>query len=249
MHQCRRSPQARYRPEALSIVARPEKPISRDHGPLSEFALGLRELRQQAGGISYRELSRRTHFSASVLSEAASGNRLPSLQVTKAFVEACQGDTDAWEKRWNDTQKSNSLPRSVADWQRIYIERARHLSQDSRLTVDPHSTTLKATGDSVLPERPNPQAISTTAQLVEAMNRLHIWYGKPALRKLASKRGAFAASTLSEALRHGERLPSYRLVVAFAEACGESSDLIEEWKNAWRRIVFGERDSHLGSEY
>jgi hypothetical protein len=109
------------------------------------------------------------------------------------------------------------------------------------MAVDPQRTTLKAAGDSVIPERPNPLAISTIPQLVEAMNRLHIWHGKPPLRELARRSGAFAASTLSEALRREDRLPSFRLVAAFAEACGESPDLVEEWKNAWRRIVFGKR--------
>lgn len=40
------------------------------------------------------------HFSASTLSEAASGKRLPSLEVTLAYVRACGGDVAEWEKRW-----------------------------------------------------------------------------------------------------------------------------------------------------
>jgi hypothetical protein len=39
-------------------------------------------------------------FSSSVLSSAASGNRMPSLQVTLAFVAACGGDERAWRQIW-----------------------------------------------------------------------------------------------------------------------------------------------------
>ncbi len=40
-------------------------------------------------------------FSSSVLSSAASGNRMPSLQVTLAFVAACGGDEEAWRRHWH----------------------------------------------------------------------------------------------------------------------------------------------------
>jgi WD40 repeat protein/energy-coupling factor transporter ATP-binding protein EcfA2 len=39
-------------------------------------------------------------YSASVLSEAANGRKLPSLAVTRAYVRACEGDVVAWESRW-----------------------------------------------------------------------------------------------------------------------------------------------------
>jgi hypothetical protein len=69
------------------------------------------------------------------------------------------------------------------------------------------------------------------------MNRLHIWYGKPSLRKLAARNHSFAVSTLSDALRDRSRLPSFKLVVDFAQACGEPPDLVEQWRNAWRRVA------------
>jgi NB-ARC domain len=39
-------------------------------------------------------------YSPSVLSSAASGYRLPTLPVTLAFVRACAGDVEEWERRW-----------------------------------------------------------------------------------------------------------------------------------------------------
>ncbi|MFG2043637.1 NB-ARC domain-containing protein [Dactylosporangium sp. NPDC048998] len=64
------------------------------------FAHDLRALRTAAGNPSYRELARTALFAPSVLSNAASGRRLPTLPVTLAFVAACGGDQAAWERRW-----------------------------------------------------------------------------------------------------------------------------------------------------
>lgn len=84
-------------------MGRPELPLDRGAGPVAAFAADLRQLRRAAGSPSYRELSRRASVSASVLSGAASGARLPTLRVTLAFVKACGGEAAAWERRWRAT--------------------------------------------------------------------------------------------------------------------------------------------------
>jgi WD40 repeat protein/energy-coupling factor transporter ATP-binding protein EcfA2 len=83
-------------------VGRAERPLDDGEGPLSRFAEDLRQLRVWAGRPAYRELSRRAHYSAAALSEAASGRKLPSLALTRAYVEACGGDTETWTRRWHD---------------------------------------------------------------------------------------------------------------------------------------------------
>ncbi|WP_345465508.1 serine/threonine-protein kinase [Actinoallomurus oryzae] len=81
-------------------MGRREAPVP--DGPLREFALKLRELRDNAPGApTYRELARKAHYSSSVLSVAASGQRLPTWDVTSAFVAACEGDVDEWRERWS----------------------------------------------------------------------------------------------------------------------------------------------------
>lgn len=82
-------------------MPRPLRPLDPDAGPVERFANGLRELRVEAGGLTYRELAQRTRFSLSAVSEAARGERLPSLDVTLAYVEACGGDRDTWALRWH----------------------------------------------------------------------------------------------------------------------------------------------------
>ncbi|MFD5879602.1 helix-turn-helix transcriptional regulator [Streptomyces yangpuensis] len=69
-------------------------------GPLEEFAHALRALRKQAGNPSYRTMAKRAHYSVATLAEAARGLHKPSLKVTLAYVAACEGDPEAWTRRW-----------------------------------------------------------------------------------------------------------------------------------------------------
>jgi tetratricopeptide (TPR) repeat protein len=68
--------------------------------PLTQFAAGLRALRVAAGQPPYRQLSAITHYSAATLARAASGQALPSLEVTLAYVVACDGDPVQWQATW-----------------------------------------------------------------------------------------------------------------------------------------------------
>src|SRR2546427_668436 len=47
------------------------------------------------------EMAKRAHYSASVLSRAASGRALPTLPATLAFVLACGGSREQWAARWH----------------------------------------------------------------------------------------------------------------------------------------------------
>ncbi|MFS8096057.1 helix-turn-helix domain-containing protein [Lentzea alba] len=81
-------------------MPRRERPLDEGGSDLLRFAADLRRLRELAGSPTYRELSRRAHYSAAALSEAAGGRKLPSLAVTKAYVRACDADPEEWERRW-----------------------------------------------------------------------------------------------------------------------------------------------------
>ncbi|WP_229854106.1 nSTAND1 domain-containing NTPase [Streptomyces filipinensis] len=69
-------------------------------GPVQRFAFELRKLRAEAGGITYRVLAQRAGYGPTTLSQAAAGDRLPTLSVTLAYVRACGGDPAEWEARW-----------------------------------------------------------------------------------------------------------------------------------------------------
>jgi transcriptional regulator with XRE-family HTH domain len=79
-------------------MPRPEKPID-PVWPLASFACGLRALRQKRG-ITYREMACLAHYAMNTLSAAADGQHLPTLEVTLAYVRACEGSQEEWERRW-----------------------------------------------------------------------------------------------------------------------------------------------------
>jgi hypothetical protein len=82
-------------------MPRSERPLVMDGSTLTEFAADLRRLRRDAGLPPYRELAGRCHFSPSTIADAAGGRRLPSLDVTLAYVRACGGDPAGWQERWH----------------------------------------------------------------------------------------------------------------------------------------------------
>ncbi|MEU0333863.1 helix-turn-helix domain-containing protein [Streptomyces sp. NPDC006193] len=86
-------------------MGRRENPVDPAAGPVQRFAYELRKLRQEAGGLTYRELARRAHYSVTALSQAAAGDQLPSLQVTLAYVRACGGDPEEWQRRWREADR------------------------------------------------------------------------------------------------------------------------------------------------
>src|SRR3954469_6073098 len=81
-------------------VGRPERPLDGRSGPLREFASQLRRLRERSGCRSYRQMAASANFGAATLAKAASGSRLPSWEITRAYVTACGGDLKEWRARW-----------------------------------------------------------------------------------------------------------------------------------------------------
>ncbi|AZQ36276.1 hypothetical protein EJ357_24770 [Streptomyces cyaneochromogenes] len=81
-------------------MGRPERPVDPAAGPVQRLAHELRELRKAAGSPSYRTMAKAAGFSATALSLAAAGERLPSLAVVRGYVRACGGDPTEWELRW-----------------------------------------------------------------------------------------------------------------------------------------------------
>jgi Helix-turn-helix domain len=92
-------------------MGRPMRPIDPADGTIQEFAAELRQLRERAGNPTFRLLARRAHYSPTTLSVACSGTALPSLDVTLAFVRACDGPAEYWQQRWYGTSaKATASP-------------------------------------------------------------------------------------------------------------------------------------------
>ncbi|MBO1331279.1 helix-turn-helix transcriptional regulator [Streptomyces sp. VRA16 Mangrove soil] len=102
-------------------------------------------------------------------------------------------------------------------------------------------------------EAPQPTGISTPAELVEALNEVHVWAGSPSLRKMEMAEVRRASSTslpsgslylnkssVSEMLRR-PKLPTLPRMLAFLTACGIRDRARDEWKFTWQRLKMQER--------
>ncbi|WP_330346776.1 nSTAND1 domain-containing NTPase [Streptomyces sp. NBC_00582] len=85
-------------------MGRPERPLDPTAGPVQRLACELRELRKGAGSPSYRTMAKTAGFSSTALSDAARGERLPSLAVVLGYARACAGDPAEWERRWKEAE-------------------------------------------------------------------------------------------------------------------------------------------------
>ncbi|MFJ5305338.1 hypothetical protein [Streptomyces sp. NPDC088350] len=85
-------------------MGRPERPVDPGAGAVQGLAHALRELRRAAGGPSYRTMAKTAGFSATTLSQAAAGERLPTLAVVEGYVRACGGDPAEWGPRWKEAE-------------------------------------------------------------------------------------------------------------------------------------------------
>ncbi|WP_112263861.1 nSTAND1 domain-containing NTPase [Lentzea terrae] len=91
-------------------MPRKERPLDDGDTAVLSFARELRSLRERAGMPTYRRLSSLTHYSEAALSQAAGGRKLPTLQVTLAYVRACGGSEEEWERRWYATAADEPQP-------------------------------------------------------------------------------------------------------------------------------------------
>src|SRR5690349_12455120 len=56
-------------------------------------------------------MARDAGFSATTLSQAAAGERLPSLAVLLGYVRACGGDPGEWEPYWKEAEaEATAIP-------------------------------------------------------------------------------------------------------------------------------------------
>src|SRR3954464_5305008 len=85
-------------------MARPEREVDPNSGPLGEFAVQLRKLRLEAGEPTYLRMARATGRSRTALAEAAGGDHLATWETVHAYVTACGGDVAVWRRRWQQVR-------------------------------------------------------------------------------------------------------------------------------------------------
>ncbi|MGW5330283.1 nSTAND1 domain-containing NTPase [Streptomyces sp. NPDC004014] len=115
------------------MAGRRENPVDPAAGPVARFAAELRELRSEAGSPTYRTMAQRTGQGASTLSQAAAGERLPTLPVVLAYAGVCGGDPAWWEARWRDVAAEVAAEPRAEDAEAPYRGLARFEPGDAGL--------------------------------------------------------------------------------------------------------------------
>src|SRR5215470_273896 len=99
--------------EGKQGMARHESPLDPSKGTLQSFAHDLRRLREKKS-LTYRQLAGLAGYSRTTLAEAASGRKLPALDVTVTYVQVCGGDIDEWTRRWHEVKAELSTSAAAA---------------------------------------------------------------------------------------------------------------------------------------
>jgi len=156
-------------------------------GPLASFAWDLRALRESAGRVPYRVLAKRAGFCASTLSVAASGAKLPSLDVTLAYVQACGGDPETWRARWQTlaAQHASASPSSPDAQPELHVappydadDYDEHRAHDDQEENDEHDEHEEPSQLDAVTLRPPPDS----SRLAHGPQRSHRRLGVPISR-------------------------------------------------------------------
>lgn len=189
-------------------MARPERPIRYPGSALGKLAAHLRHLRAHKG-LTYGQLEALTHMSASTLSRAASGHRLPRLEVALAYEKACEGDGAVrylWERA---SQEARGRSR-VVSIRAPRIDLVSTRGDLSRALVQVHLD-------------------YGSPSMRELERRVDARVGDY---------GPLSRSTANRFIRRRGFPTSVMQMCAFLRACGVPEHELLEWRRAWRRATF-----------
>ncbi|MEU9087648.1 helix-turn-helix transcriptional regulator [Streptomyces sp. NPDC048357] len=83
---------------------------------VEDFAHHLKQLHTRAGAPSVRQLSTRTGYGKSIISEAFAGRRLPTWSLVEKLAEALDADKDEVREQWAAAKGRPAAAALVADW-------------------------------------------------------------------------------------------------------------------------------------
>jgi transcriptional regulator with XRE-family HTH domain len=165
------------------------------------FVLDLRALMEPTG-MTFERLAERCNRSASTLSVAVNGVKLPPWATVAEFVRGCGGDLEYWKRRYRQVAGSEVPVAPV--------------SLDAYRSTG--TVTAAPTGSLLVRKLPPPPADATSEQFVEWMNKVKLrTRGTMSVRRFA-KLAAMKPTTLHNLLNR-RTLPSWEQVEAILCAC------------------------------
>ncbi|MFJ1796832.1 helix-turn-helix domain-containing protein [Kitasatospora griseola] len=204
-------------------MGRHEKAVVASTRQLAELALWLRAQRQDRG-LTYAAMAKKSDYTATAFSRAASGSTVPTRKLTEAYAAICGADLRTARRLWRSARWAD--------------HRSRQEAAREALGGD-----IAAKWYDVLATQP--RLISDYVALRRAMIGLRARGGQPSLAELQRLAGRadnggwrLPASSLGAILR-SETVPDLRHLIAFVHAVGDGKREAE-WAAAWRRAERGD---------
>jgi transcriptional regulator with XRE-family HTH domain len=243
-------------------MGRPEKPITSE-GQVATFAKKLRALRLAAAVgdnhvRNYKSMAARVGVAASTLSQAASGEKLPTWRVTTAYLEACDV-TDEEEivlvrKEWElaaaeakrQMASAGAVLPQVPSQRTAPSQRAAPSERTDAVPV-PAANQYPVRRHRVKTACPAGLAAAVTmSDLVAVLNDLLEDQGLNAAQRLPLAAGEDGHPNLLDALPvqnilTGKQRPTLGVIWQIVNACGGTSSDLAEWASAMQRIEAAER--------
>ena len=145
--------------------------------------------------------------------------------------------------RWRlQDQEILEHPEVLGELHKLYQQVTEQLE-----TADPNPGRHRSTGGDEIAQqisdapgfdlKPDPLAVTTPAEFIQALKEYKAWSGDPSWRKLAEQAGqAFVHSTMYAAM-NGDALPKLEVVRAIIIGCGGGEDDVRSFATAWRRVA------------
>jgi hypothetical protein len=244
-------------------MARPERPLDPEGGPVSQFARALRELRHRAGSPTYRDMQAKSYVSYSSLARAAAGRKFPTWATTNAFITACGGDPAEWKPRWEEVARhveeeaahnagrKTARPVSgeviVPEHEQVKSERLGpriYTPQDDPNAHETQSDHHQAAPSQLRSNKPADIKQKVPAPLPSPDEIRTVAQLRTAVAEMGRQRDVRLISSIMRV-----RMSVVRLVrgwpeqvelpvfLSFVQACGVSSAETEQWVHAWQAAV------------
>jgi hypothetical protein len=151
--------------------------------------------------------------------------------LTETYTDAIASGVEPEELDFALIRLADAIARAQA--RQYFGQHRRNANQDDQ----PRLVIPDARGSNCCPD---PSAVKTPAEFMNAVRKYRLWAGNPSLRRMQSQCGnRFAASTLCTALK-GSELPSQDMTDAIIVGCGGRQEDRETFATAWRRLAFSQ---------
>lgn len=187
--------------------------------------------------LSVRQLAEASGMSPARVTATLSGKRVPNRDELDLLCMALglgPADRKAMQ-RLRTREETNRAHRTMAAVQETGRAATNTiLAHSGSLSISTRSTRERQPVPAF--GQPDPIVVSSPAELIQALNAVHVWGGLPSLRELEKRsQGLLRRSTLSDMLR-GTALPDYDRFVVFLRACGVEGSSLDTWVFVWRRL-------------